>query len=301
MINFKSEQQKGVISLIFLALIFASMGLFARYLSTSLLLFQQVYLRVGAAFLLGLFFFRDNLNFRKLTKITKKEWLLLIFRSITSYLLGVTLYTQSIVLTKFSNVSFIGALPIVAILGVMFLKEKLTFKKFLLVLAAFLGVVLIVVKDYSHLFVWGQGEILAILSTLAFSISYIARRWHDDLLNNQEITQITFFVSFILILATSIIAGEGMPDTNWNRSLVLAILGAGLFNVINLFLTNYGFQKVDAIIANNILTLQSVFAIILGFLFYREVPIFTELIGGIIIVLSVIIMNKLESKEKSPN
>lgn len=78
---------------------------------------------------------------------------------------------------------------------------------------------------------------------------------------------------------------------------MFAVVGAGIFNIMNVFLTNYGFQKVEAVLASNLLTLESVFAIVLGFLFYKEVPIAKELVGGIIIALSVIGMNKLESNE----
>ena len=293
----KTDHQKGVLSLVLLSLVFASMGLFARYLSTGFLLLQQVYLRVFAAFILGLIFFRKDINFKKLKKISLKEWGLLFFRSITMYVLGVTLFTQAIILTKYSNVSFIGALPMVAVLGIILLKEKLTISKLVLILSAFMGVILIAVKDYSHLFIWGSGELIALISTSAFSLSYVVRKWHTNLLNNKEITLLTIFISFILIFFVSLVLGQGVPSAGWNWGLFVAVLGAGLFNVINMFLTNYGFQKVEAILASNILTLESVFAIVLGFLFYKEVPIAKELIGGLIISLSVLGMNKVEASE----
>lgn len=295
--KFRTEHQKGVLALASLSLVFASMGLFARYLSTGFVLLQQVYLRVLAAFFLGLIFFRKDLDFGKLKRISKREWGLLLFRSASSYLFGVTLFTQAIIMTKYSNVSFIGALPMVAVLGALLLKEQLTFKKLLLILTAFSGIILIAVKDYSHLLVWGKGEVVALLATLAFSLSYVARKWHSDLLNNKEITQVIFFLSFFMLFITSLVKGDGLPVSGWQIGLLLAVLGAGLFNVINLFLTNYGFQKVEAILASNILTLESVFAVILGFLFYKEVPITKELLGGVIIVLSVIGMNRVEAQE----
>ena len=168
----KTDHQKGILALISLAFVFASMGLFARYLNTNFLLLQQVYLRILAAFLLGLIFFKKDLDFKKLKKIKLKEWILLFFRAATNYLLGVTLFTQAIIITKYSNVSFIAAIPMVAILGILLLKEKLTFKKTLLIVSSFLGVMLIAIKDYTHLFAWGQGEIIAFISTFAFSLSF---------------------------------------------------------------------------------------------------------------------------------
>ena len=68
-------------------------------------------------------------------------------------------------------------------------------------------------------------------------------------------------------------------------------------NVFNTYLTNYGFQKIEAVLASNILTLEALFAVILGFVFYREVPLIKDLFGGVVIISAVIAMNKLEAKK----
>jgi len=292
-----SEYRKGVLSLILLSLVFASMGLFARYLSTGFLLFQQVYLRIFAAFILSFIFFRNDIDLGKLKKIGKKEWWLIFFRVIAFYVFGVTLFTQAIILTKYSNVSFIGALPMVAIMGIFLMKEKLTAKKLAFIIMAFLGVILIAISDYSHLFSWGKGELIALISTTTFALSYVARKWHSGLLNNKEITTLMLFLASILLFISSLFLGEGLPIGGWSGGLFVAIIGAGIFNIANLLLTNYGFQKVEAIFASNILSLESVFAIILGLLFYKEIPLARELAGGAIIALSVIGMNWVEGKE----
>lgn len=293
----RTEHQKGVVALVALSLVFASMGLFARFLSSDFTVLQQVYLRILMAFIIGIFFFKNNFSFQKLSKISKSEWMLLIFRSALTYLLGVTLFTKAIILAKYSNVSFIGALPIVALLGVLLLKEKMTFKKLMLIFTAVFGVILIAIKDYSNLFIWGQGEFIAFVSTFAFGLSYISRKWHSNLLNNQEISMLTFLIAFVIVFLFSIISGESLPTQGWNSSILIAVILAGLFNVFNLFLTNYGFQKVEAILASNILTLESIFSLFIGIVFYSEFPIAKEIIGGVIILLSVIGMNKVEAIE----
>ena len=291
-----SEKRKGVYSLILLALIFSSMGVFVRLLSV-FQLFQQVYLRVFAALLLGLFIFNRHLNFSKLKKLSYREWLLFILRGSSGYLFGVTLFSQAIILTKYSNVSFIGAIPMTAVLGVILLKEKITIQKIFLIFISFIGVTLISVKDYSNLFSWGRGEIFALISTVFFSLNYIGRRWHSKTLNNSEITELNFFIGFIIVFIASFFVGEPLPMTGWNWGLLLAVLGGGFFNVINVFLSNYGFQKVDIVLASNILTLESAFAIIIRYIFYREIPGLKEIIGGLIILLSVIRMNYLDFKK----
>lgn len=297
MLKKKTERQKGIFSLVLLALVFASMGLFARYLSTGFLLFQQVYLRMLAAFVVGFVVFRNQIDLSKLKKISKKDWAVIILRAVSYSLFGIILFTQAIIITKYSNVSFISSLPMTAILGFILIGEKFTYKKALYVLVAFLGVLLIAVKDYTNLFYLGRGELITLISTVFFSISYVARKWQSDLLNNRELTVINFFVAFIAVFVVSILKGDGLPIANWHWGLLFAIVGAGVFNIANVFLTNYGFQKIEAVLASNILTLESFFALILGFLFYRELPIFKEIMGGLIIIGSVIGMNRLERKE----
>jgi drug/metabolite transporter (DMT)-like permease len=298
-----TDRQKGIAALVTLALVFASIGLFARYLSTNFSVFQQVYMRVGAALTIALIVFRKELDFSKLKKISKKEWLVLLLRAVSMYVFGVTLFSQAIVLAKYSNVSFIGGLPMTALLGFVLLKERISLWKIVFIVLAMLGVLLIAVQDFTQIWVWGYGEMLALISTFFFALSYVTRRWQTNLLNNKEMTIIVFVLSFVLLFISSLGLGDGLPNPThgWTIPLILAIMGAGIFNIMNLFLVNYGFDKVEAVLASNILTIESLFAIIIGFIAYGEAPVLKELIGGALIVTSVIAMNEVEKREKAKN
>ena len=206
----KTEHQKGVSALILLALVFASMGLFARYLSTGFLLFQQVYLRMLAALVVGYLVFRRKVDLSKFTKLSVRDWMIIIFRAVSYSLFGIILFTQAIILTKYSNVSFIGSLPMTAVLGFILLHEKFSLQKLVLVLLAFAGVLLISIQDYSNLLNWGRGEVLTLISTVFFSLSYIARKWQTDVLNNQELTAINFLVAFLAVFLVSLAKGDGL-------------------------------------------------------------------------------------------
>jgi drug/metabolite transporter (DMT)-like permease len=290
-----SEKQKGVVALILLSLVFACMGIFARYLSLEFTILQQTYLRIAGAFFLGLLVFYKDLHFEKIKKISSKEWLVLVVRSVSLYLLGVTLISAAFIEAKYSNASFIAALPITAILGFVLLKEKVTFEKILYIIVGFIGVVLIAVQDYSSLFTWGRGEVLALISSFFFAFSYISRKWHTDLLNNKELAVIIFFISSILLMITSFLFGEGLPHVSSFTNFMLFILVlSALFNVANLWLTNYGFQKVEAVLGSNLLTLEVLFAVIIGVSLFGEYPTIKELLGGILIVFSAYRMNKIK-------
>ncbi len=294
----RTEREKGILALVLLALVFASMGIFVRYLQYQFTVLQFTYLRIFVAFLMGLILFKSDLNFKKLIHLPLKEWLLIFLRGISLYVIAVPFISQAYLTGKYSNVSFVSAFPLMALLGFLLLKEKLTLKKVIYVLLGFIGVVFIAVQDYSNLLSWGEGELLALISCIFFDISYIARKWQKDYLSNKEITVLIFFVSSILLFGTSLFMQEGIPHVEQFSGIVLlVILASALFNVANLFLTNYGFQRVEAVLAGNLLTLEVVFALLFGISLYQEIPSLKEIIGGLLIILSIYQMNKLEADE----
>jgi len=146
----------------------------------------------------------------------------------------------------------------------------------------------------SNVFIWGPGEILALLSTIFVSLSIVFRRFQSKLLTNIEITQIILFFALLFLLIASIGAGESILTNNWNWPVFLMVLLTGLANVAMIFFTNYGFEHVKNSMASNILTLEMVFAVMIGFMIYREVLSVKDILGGALILFSVIQMNKLE-------
>lgn len=289
------KKDRGVLSLVAVTFVWAALTIFPRYLSESFGLFQQVYLRLFTAFLFALVFFNRNLKLEKLRKIKKKEWFLLIARSLSYYLFGILLFTQAILITKINNVAFIGAIPMTAVLGWLLMREKLTPKKLGLVSLSFLGVVIISVQDYSSIFVWGRGELLTLISVLFFSFAYVTRKWHSKLLNDKEITTMLFLIGSVAVFLVSLMIGESIPTGNWKFSSVGFLMAAGIFNVAAALLVNYGFSKVEAIMASNITALEPIPASLLAMFLFSEMPTQKEIVGGLLIITAAILMNKLQT------
>jgi len=288
-----SERQKAIFSLVLLAFSFASIGIFIRFLSTGFPLYQQIYLRLFIAFLLGLVFFR-RVRLSIFLSLKGKEWGLLLLRAFSMYVIAFILYNRAILLTKYASVGFIGSLPSTAILGVLIFKERLGLKKFLLILAALLGAFLISVKDFSNIFGWGLGETLVLISLFFFSFSYLARRWQSSTLNEQEMTLIQLFLGALMVFLISPLDRGSVLESPWQVSFLLAFILSGLINVANLYLINYSFSRVKAVLAGNILTLEAVFALVWSVLLYREIPGAREFLGGGLILMSVFVMNWLD-------
>lgn len=288
------ERTKGILSLILLAFVFATMGIFARYLDLSLELFEQTYLRIGIAFILGIIIFGRNIEWKKFRALPRRDGLILIGRAIALYL-GVVLFTEAILNTKYGNASFIAAAPLLPLFGYLMLRETVAWRTVAYIGLGFVGVLLIAVQDFSML-EFGYGEGMALLSMLAFDMSYVARKWQSEHLNNQESTVFMFAVGALFLFISSMAISEGLPTLGQFTPLVIGTLVvAALFNVANLYLTNYGFARVKVAVAGNLLTLETVFALLYSLFLFGEVPLLREIIGGAIIVLSVILINRSES------
>jgi drug/metabolite transporter (DMT)-like permease len=288
-----TQQKNGIFALVVLAWTFATMGVFARYLGTEFSLFEQTYLRIGLAFFVGVLVFYPKCNFKKIRSLPKKDFFVLVGRSICLYL-GVVMITAAFLQAKYSNATFAASLPLMPLLGYVLLKERIKIKTIFYILLGFLGLTLIVFKDL-NIFSLGYGEILAFGSVIFFDLSYIGRRLHSDYLNNYEITVFMFAVGSVFLFVTSLCIGETLPTSDQFSLLTIVVLtGAALFNVANLFLTNYGFQNVKVAVAGNILTLEVVFALLYGIFMYKEIPTFYEWVGSTLILLSVYLVNKTE-------
>lgn len=290
-----SDQSKGIIALIVLAWVFATMGVFARYLSTEFELFEQTYLRIGLAFLIGTILFSFRVSWEKYSQLNTKDALILSFRAICLYL-GVVLITEGLLNANYANASLVAVVPLMPIMAYFLLKERLSIKTVGFITFGFSGVCL-VSFDGINFDNFGYGELMAFTSLIFFDLSYIGRKWHSDYLNNFESTIFMFIIGACFLFITSMALGEGLPNTSqFSWTIILALLGGAVFNVFNLLLTNYGFQHVKASVAGNILTLEVIFALAYGLFLFKEIPVTREMIGGAIILISVYFVNKIENQ-----
>jgi drug/metabolite transporter (DMT)-like permease len=291
-------RNKGILALLFLAALYAGTGVITRFLNGFFTPFQQLYIRLFLAFLIGFILFRSSLHFQKLKKITKKEWVLLFVRSFISFVVASILWIKGASLTKLANVTFIDSLPLTASLSFLFWQEKVTFRKIVLIFLSCLGVLILAIKDYSQIFTFGLGELFIFISGILFAFRSISRKWHTSLLNDQEITMLMICMGIIMLLIASFFLQEQFVIPSFSPNLLLVLIIGGFVLIANIFLTNFGFANVPAVLGNNLLNLEAAFGIAFGFLFYREISSMKELIGGILIVISVILLNREERKKE---
>ncbi|MGH7246194.1 MAG: DMT family transporter, partial [Candidatus Levyibacteriota bacterium] len=285
-----TSRKKGIFALIVLSVVWASFGIFIRFFSPYFTSFQQIYLRLFIGGAISLLIFRKDVHFKNLLHAPKKDLLVLLFRIIVFYAIGVVFYIQAFLLTTYADVSLLGAIPTTALLGFILLREKITLQKILLILLSVIGILFITIHDVHHLFSWGRGDMVALIADFFFSLSYIGRKWQTNYFNNKELATYMLVGAFFLIFGLSLFSGEAIPTlTTFTPTITIVLLIVGILNVLSIYFVNIGFANIEAALASNIVSLESFWAVIFGFLIYKEIPSIGTLIGGIFIILSVIL------------
>lgn len=289
-----SGYTRGIGALVILSIAAATTGVISRYLILYFTVFQQLYLRCIVAFILVYIIFNRSIDFRKLKKISHREWTLIIFRATANLVFGAVLWVKGATIAKLANVGFIDALPITATLSFIFSLEKFSPRKIFLIILSMIGVIIITVKDFSGLGSLGVGELFVLTSGFFFAIRNISRRCHTKLLNDAEISLLMFFFGGLMLFVMSLVAREPVNPSVFNLFPAILIILGGLFMGANIFLTNFGFNLVPAAVAANVVNMEIIFTMFFGFFFYGEISTVREFIGGALIVISVIFLSRKE-------
>lgn len=287
-----SDRLKGVVAAIGLALVFASMGVFARYLSVDFTLLAQTYLRIGLAFVIGAVIFARATRWALFSTLPWREWGILALRAVSLYT-GVLLFSYALIIGNYSNVAFAASLPLLPLFGCILFKERLTLQIIGFIALSFVGLSLIAVTDWSQLSL-GVPELLGALSVVLFDISYVARKYESGVLSGRESAMAIFAIGALVMFCASLIVGEGVPTFGaFSLDILAALFIAAVLNLLNLTLTNYVFTALTATLAGTLLMLETVFSLGISVLLYAEIPTLVQLFGSALILVSVYKINQL--------
>ncbi len=268
------------------------MWVIIRFLNEYFLVYQQIFFRSFFAFIFwfiifGILFWKIDIS-----KIKTKDFWFILLRSIILFLWTV-FYVLAINNAKLVNIGFIGAVPTTAIIGIIFMKEKLTKEKAFYLLLSIVWVSMILVKDFSSLKFW-IWEFYALVSAFLFSIWFLIRKKIGWKIANLDIMIVSVFCFSIYAFLASIIFEENlfkMLDRINFTSFIYIILWAFIFIWISFFAI-YGFKKITAIKATSIEFLEAVFSLIFWYMIFSEIPGVFDLLWWILIIIWAYFMVK---------
>ena len=185
------------------------------------------------------------------------------------------------------------SIPFGIILSSIFLNEKISYKKWLLIMTSFFGIVILAFdpKVLEEII----GSLLICAMAFFYGLSQVFSRYLKDLDVKYTNTIMSFTGFVILILLSSMFEGNTF-QTIKNISLEswLTVLYAGaiisLLGHLMMFYL-YKFYPLDMVLP--FYALFPVFGLMLTFFIFGEIPSFITILGGIIVITSVFFAQKM--------
>tara|TARA_Y100000022_G_scaffold191595_1_gene192880 strand:- start:44 stop:928 length:885 start_codon:yes stop_codon:yes gene_type:complete len=230
---------------------------------------------------------RDRLNNFYKTKRAGLHFLRCISGLIA--LVAIFIALRKLPLATVVSISF--AAPIfTTILSIFILNEKVGIYRWLAVLIGFLGIIIITQPGISSLNIY---YIFPIIFCLGLSYVAITIR---QLSTTEPVWLISFYFSLSITILSFFTIPSGWVMPNWSDFLLLSLVGV-FGGVANLWLSlSYRYSEVSLVTPLKYLSL--VFAIILGYLIWEEIPTLKSLLGAVLVIVSTLIIFRREIYKK---
>ncbi|MGI6308934.1 MAG: DMT family transporter [Dethiobacteria bacterium] len=289
------------IKIIVVMLIFGSIGAFIRNinLSSSEIAFLRAV--IGSIFLISASFF---LRQKPAYKSIKRNILLL---SLSGAAIGINwiFLFRAYECTSIANatLSYYFAPIFVIILAPLILKEKLTPVRVVCVFTAMLGLFLIVKVgngnlDYSYNHILG---IIYGLLAAAFYASVILMNKFIKNLSGFETTLVQL-MSAVLVLLPYVVLKDGLSFSGVNSNTIILILIVGIIHTgVAYFLYFTAIKELKGQTIAVLSYIDPISAVIIAAIFLGEAMNFTQAIGGMLILGSTFLSEKLETETYNRN
>ena len=207
--------------------------------------------------------------------------------------IGFAAYVFSMYTTTVANTNFIIKTETIflAVFGYFFLKEKINLITFISIILGMSGVLIILGSSLSiqssEQFL---GNIVAFIMPVSFAVLVIIIRKYPKI----DMVPAQFTAGIFAAIIGFLIAGQLSISIH---DLFLALL-AGFFQIgFGFILITVGSQTTPAAIVGVLMLTESVFGPLWAWLFIKEVPPTAVLIGGVIIIFSILFQSFFSKKD----
>ena len=204
-------------------------------------------------------------------------------------LVAIFIALRSLPLATVVSISF--AAPIfTTIFSIFLLNEKVGFYRWLAVLVGFIGIIVISEPGFSSLNLY---YIYPIIFCLGLSYVAISIR---KLSTTEPVWLISFFFSFSIMILSFFTFYQNWIMPNIIDLILLSMIGI-LGGLANLWLSqSYKLSEVSLVSPLKYLAL--IFAIIFGYFIWNEIPTYNQVIGGLVVIGSCLLITYREIKKK---
>jgi O-acetylserine/cysteine efflux transporter len=227
----------------------------------------------------------------------KKYWLPLFFFSICMGFMANLFMTLSLKEAEIVSPIIIGsqlAIPFAILLSSFFLKEKVSFKKWIFIFTSFIGVSIL---GFDPLI---KNEIFALFLISFMAFFYASAQVFSRYLKELDVTMTNCIMGlcgfFFLFITSFIFEGDTLNNLlNINFKSWLLILHSAIFVSIAAHMSMFYLYKIYPV--NKVFpfyALFPIFGILQTMVIFNEIPTLIVFLGGLIVITSIYLLNKVE-------
>jgi drug/metabolite transporter (DMT)-like permease len=277
---------RGILLLVLAEFCFASATVFAKFITNGSdipaieITFFRVFLGVMIA---ALYMWQTKTSFRP------KKVFLVVARAVLSFSALVTFFFavehSSVTNANMLNMTY----PVfIFLVAPLFKLEKMHKLALLFLISAMAGIYLVIFPDFSNLNI---GDIVGLISGIfaAFAIITLSvAREHDSTV---------LIVFYLMAIGTVCNAVMMAPVFVMPRQQdIWLLLGSGVMGVMGQVLLTMGYKNVSAKAGSMVSSSRIIFAALMGFFFFSEMLSSRIIIGGLLIIGSIIGVSMLQKK-----
>lgn len=226
---------------------------------------------------------------KEIQQLSRRDWL---FSSIAGIFLAFhfILWFESLNYTSVASSTVLVTLqPLFAFVGTyFFFKEKITMKTIFAGAIAIIGSVLISWGDFKLSGTAFYGDMLALIACVLVTAYFLFGQDVRKRLSLVTYTMLVYVVSTITLFIYVLIKGESFgpyPLMDWVWFILLAIVP----NLFGHTLFNWSIKYVSTNVVSVAILFEPIGAALLALLIFKEYVIVTQLIGGLIVIMGILL------------
>lgn len=274
----------GIFWMFVTGLCFVAVTALVKYIGPRLPPVEMAFLR----YLLGLVFLIPAIGSMRQAHLSKRQWGLFGLRGLV-HGCGVMLWFFAMVRIPIADVTAMNYLaPVYVTIGAaLFLGEKLAFRRVLAVVAALIGALIILRPGFREV---SSGHLAMLVTAVLFGVSYLtAKVMADEVKPSVVVAMLSIFVT--IVLAPFAIAVWVTPTFG---DLVLLFCVA-CFAVAGHYTMTLAFAAAPLTVTQPVTFAQLIWAVLIGYLIFDEAVDIWVLIGGVVILGSVVFITWREA------
>lgn len=177
----------------------------------------------------------------------------------------------------------------VALGGTVFLHEKLSKKGWLCILITFLGSTVVAAGDMTGGGI--LGDVLALLGAVCSCVYTLIGRKLRAFMSTTAYTWIVYFFAGIVVFVGTMTSGNCIIPINM-RNLLIGLGLAVFCTLLGHSIFSWGLKYEKASFVSTVKLLEPVFAAIIGVFAFHEIPSWSSIVGGCLIIIGIIFLCK---------